>query len=49
MKTMRSLKELKGLDEFIKNEKVGEALIDLHGWIMYIPVGHDKYKDLVKT
>lgn len=46
---MRSLKELKGLDAFIKNQKEGEALIDLHGWIMYIPVGYDKYMELVKT
>ena len=46
---MRSLKELKGLDDFIKNQKAGEALIDLHGWIMYIPVGYDKYNDLMKT
>jgi len=49
LKTMRSLKELKGLDAFIKNQKEGEALIDLHGWIMYIPVGYDKYMELVKT
>jgi len=37
------------LDDFIKNDKKGETLIDLHGWLMYIPVGYEKNLEQVKA
>lgn len=36
----------KNFCNFLERDTSGEYLIDLHAWVMYIPVGAEKYKDM---
>ena len=39
-------KTLKNIEEYIRTGTGGEDIIDLHGWLMYIPLGVEKYAAL---
>jgi len=39
---MKKLKADKELDDWISKNPKGECMIDLHAWVMYIPLGYDK-------
>ena len=49
MDLANKLIKLEEMDEYIKTGTGGEYLIDLHGWLMYIPLGNEKYLALIKA